>query len=139
MKHLFLRSLSRRFDDLASLVLRLSFGILMIPHGFFKLNNFAEIEGEFMNFLGLGSTVSLWVVIVVEIFCSLLLIIGLVTRLAVIPLLVTAIVIVFVAHHGDILGEAAGGFFYLLAYLAILLLGAGKYSVDYLIGRRLAS
>jgi putative oxidoreductase len=138
MKGLFMRSLSYRFDDLASLLLRVSFGILMIPHGFFKLNNFTEIEGEFMSFPGLGSTISLWLVIVVEVFCSLLLIVGLVTRLAIIPLLITAIVIVFVAHHGDILGEAAGGFFYLLAYLAILLLGSGKYSVDYLIGRKLA-
>ena len=136
MKTLFIRSLSWCYADLASLVLRISFGILMIPHGYFKLTNFDEIVGEFMNFLGMGSTASLWLAIVVEIFCSVLLIIGLVTRLAIIPLLITAIVIVFVAHHGDIFGEAAGGFYYLLAYTAILLLGSGKYSVDYLIGRR---
>lgn len=84
----------------------------MMPHGFFKLKNFGEIAGEFMNFLGLGSAASLWLVIVVEIFCSALLVIGLVTRLALIPLLITSIVIVFVAHHGDILGEAAAGFYY---------------------------
>ncbi|WP_211303552.1 DoxX family protein [Chitinophaga ginsengisoli] len=139
MKNLFIRSLSWCYADLASLVLRIGFGILMMPHGFFKLKDFGEIVGEFMNFLGLGSTASLWLVIIAEIFCSVLLVIGLFTRLAIIPLLITSIVIVFVAHHGDIFGEAAGGFYYLLVYTAILLLGAGKYSVDHLIGRRLAS
>ena len=137
MKNLFIRSVSVCYADLASLVLRIGFGVLMIPHGTFKFTSFDEIVGEFMSFLGLGSAASLWLVIVVEIGCSVFLIMGLVTRLAIIPLLITAVVIVFVAHHGDILGEAAAGFYYLLAYTAILLLGPGKYSVDYLIGQRL--
>ena len=137
MKNLFIRSLSWNYADLASLVLRISFGMLMIPHGYFKLTNFDEIATEFMKVPGMSSTASLWLVIAVEICCSVLLIIGLATRLAIIPLLITAIVIVFVAHHGDIFGEAVAGFYYLMAYTAILLLGSGKYSADYLIGRRL--
>ncbi|RYG31523.1 MAG: DoxX family protein [Chitinophagaceae bacterium] len=118
--------------DIAALVLRLGFGILMIPHGLFKLNNFDEIVGEFMSFAGLGSKISLWSVIIVEIGCSALLILGLATRLALIPLLVTACVIVFISHGGDIFGEAASGFSFLLAYITIFFLGGGKYSLDYL-------
>ena len=137
MKNLFIRSLSWCYADLASLVLRVSFGMLMIPHGYFKLTNFDEIAAEFMNVPGMSSPASLWLVIIVEICCSVLLIIGLATRLAIIPLLITAIVIVFVAHHGDIFGEAVAGFYYLMAYTAILLLGSGKYSADHLIARRL--
>jgi putative oxidoreductase len=139
MKNLFLRSLTYRFDGLASLVLRLSFGILMIPHSFFKINNFDKIVGEFINFLGMGSHATLWIVIIIELFCSLMLIIGLLTRLAVIPLLITAIIIVFVAHHGDILGEGSAGFFYFIGYSAIALLGPGKYSLDRLLSQRLSA
>jgi putative oxidoreductase len=137
MKRLFISSLSYKLDDWASLVLRVSLGVLMIPHSFFKINNFDKIVGEFMSFLGMGSHATLWIVIMVELFCSLLLVIGLLTRLAVIPLLVTAVVIVFVAHQGDILGEGAPGFFYLIGYGAIALLGPGKYSLDHVLHKRL--
>lgn len=121
---------SSRAIDAAMLILRVSFGVTMAVHGYDKLVKFAEYKAGFMNFLGLGGPVSLSLTIFAELVCSLLLIVGLFTRLATIPLIITALVIVFIAGKGDIFGEAFHGFSYLLVYITILLIGPGRYSAD---------
>lgn len=108
----------------------------MIPHhGYAKLVEFAERKGQFMSFMGLGSTMSFSLVIFAEFFCSLFLIVGLFTRLATIPLLITVLVIMSV-HNWEFFGkhELASAFF--IGYLAIFLLGPGKFSLDYLFFKR---
>ncbi|HLO81537.1 MAG TPA: DoxX family protein, partial [Chitinophagaceae bacterium] len=59
--------------NLSMLIMRLGFGILMIPHGYDKLVHFAQYRKDFMNFLGLGSTLSLALVVFSEFFCSIFL------------------------------------------------------------------
>lgn len=88
-----------------------------------------------MNLLGLGSTASLALVVFAEFFCSILLILGLFTRLATIPLLITMGVVVYRVNKMDIFagGELATLFF--VCYLVLLLLGPGKASVDGMIGK----
>lgn len=125
-------------SNLTALILRLGFGILMIPkHGYVKLVEFNERKEQFMDFFGLGGTVSLSLAIFAEFFCSILLVIGLFTRLATIPLIVTVMVI-FSVHDWQLFGkyELATAFF--IGYLSILAIGPGKYSLDYFLlkGRR---
>lgn len=123
-------------SDLAALILRIGFGILMIPsHGYAKLVSFNERKDEFMDFLGLGSTVSLSLAVFAEIFCSVLLILGLLTRLATIPLLIT-ILVIFSVHNWELIGkyELVTAFF--VGYLAIILQGPGRFSLDYLIFKK---
>jgi putative oxidoreductase len=122
--------------DIVLLILRLAFGGLMAPHGYAKLMSYAEKKSEFMDFLGLGSPVTLALVIFAELFCSVFLLLGLFTRLVLIPLIITGIVIVFQAHHGEIMGDGFAGFVYLVIYISIFLLGPGKISLDYLITKR---
>jgi putative oxidoreductase len=86
-----------------------------------------------MNFIGLGSANSLALVIFAELFCSALLAAGLFTRLVLVALIITALVIVFKAHGGDIFGDAETGFLYLISYVAIFITGSGKYSADKLL------
>lgn len=112
------------------LLVRLSAGILMMPHGYKKLLHFAERKDKFMDFLGLGSTLSLALVIFAEFFCSILLAAGLLTRLVVIPLIIAMVVVVFKAHNGELFGDGETGFLYLTMYTLLLLTGPGEYSLD---------
>lgn len=121
--------------NLATLILRLGAGILIIPHGYSKLVHFAEKKSSFMNFLGMGSTLSLSLVIFAEFFCGMFIILGLFTRLAAIPLVISMSVALFKVHHGDVFSDGERAALYLTCYLAILLCGPGKASVDGMMGR----
>ena len=43
----------------AMLILRLGLGIFMMHHGYQKLIHFGDMQAKFMNFMGIGSSVSL--------------------------------------------------------------------------------
>ncbi|MBD1426567.1 DoxX family protein [Sphingobacterium arenae] len=123
-------------SNFAAFILRIGFGVLMIPyHGYVKLVEFNERKDEFMDLLGLGSSISLSLAIFAEFFCSILLVLGLFTRFAAIPLLTTMLIALSI-HNWEIFGqyELATAFF--VGYLSILTLGPGKFSLDYLIFRR---
>lgn len=121
--------------NLATFILRVSLGALMITHGYDKLVNFAKYKGDFMNFLGLGPTLSLGLTVFAEFFCSVFLIMGLFTRPVVAILIIAMLVAVFKAHNGDIFGDGEHGSLFLAGYLAILLVGPGKASLDGILGK----
>lgn len=117
------------------LVLRVVLGILLASHGYIKLIAFSTLRYKFMSFLHMGPTVSLCLVIFAELICSIFLILGLFTRFAVIPIIIAMSVVVFVATHGEILGQGERGMIYLAASIAILFCGPGRISVDGMIGK----
>ena len=119
----------------AMLLLRLGVGILMMKHGYDKLIGFTDLEPKFMNFMGMGSTMSLALLVFAEFFCSLFLILGLFTRLAAIPLIIATCVMVFKAHNGEVFGDAETAAIYLTGYLVLLFVGPGRVSVDSMIGK----
>jgi|688.fasta_scaffold1042855_1 putative oxidoreductase len=120
--------------NVSMLLMRLVFGILMMTNGYDKLIGFSGMKNDFMNFMGMGSTTSLILVVFAEFFCALFLVLGLFTRLSAIPLVICMGVALFKAHNMDILGDGSSATLYLGAYLIILLLGPGKFSVDGLSG-----
>lgn len=120
--------------NVSMLLMRLVFGILMMTNGYDKLIGFSGMKNDFMNFMGIGSTTSLILVVFAEFFCALFLVLGLFTRLSAIPLVICMGVALFKAHNMDILGDGSSATLYLGAYLTILLLGPGKFSVDGLSG-----
>ena len=136
MKRLFYHGYSDLSFNLATLLLRVGFGVLMIPdHGWAKLSHFAARKDKFMSFMGLSPALSLGLATFAEFFCSLLLILGLFTRLATIPLLVLMFVILNM-HHWQFFGEHELAPAFLFGYLAILLLGPGKFSLDARISKK---
>lgn len=108
----------------------------MMVHGWSKLIGFNEKAANFYDFLGLGGEVSLGLTVFAEFFCSILLVFGLATQLVLIPLTILAMVIVFDVKGGDALNEKELGLMYLIGYVALLLTGPGKFSLDYLIWRK---
>ncbi len=135
MKKLLSTKYSAGAFSTAMLVLRLGVGILMLMHGYNKLMKFSTMKNEFMNFMGIGSTMSLALVVFAEFFCSIFLILGLFTRLATIPLIIATCVMVFMVHNGDVFGKGETATLYLISYIVILLVGPGRASVDSMIGK----
>lgn len=124
-------------QNLALLFLRLFVGCMMLTHGWAKLMNFGEISTAFPDPIGLGSTFSLILMIGAEVGCSLLLIFGLVTRLATLPLIFGMCVAVFVTHGSDPFQAKELAILYLGIYIMILFMGSGRFSLDYLISKKL--
>ncbi|MBC7937414.1 MAG: DoxX family protein [Rhizobacter sp.] len=117
------------------LMLRLALGGLMMKHGYDKLIHFSQYKTQFMNFLGMGQSLSLSLVIFAEFFCALFILIGLFTRLATIPLIIVMCVALFKSHNADFLGEGEMATLYLAGYLSLLFIGPGKISVDGMMGK----
>ena len=120
--------------------LRLAFGLsMLLAHGWPKLMKFGELADKFPDPLGMGSQLSLVLAIGAEVGCSVLLIIGLFTRLAAIPLAVTMIVAFFVVHGADPWKVKELAALYLAVYATLAFTGAGHLSVDGLIQSRKSS
>lgn len=117
------------------LVLRVFVGLLLANHGYQKLLKFSALKYKFMNFMHLGSTVSLSLIIIAELICGVLLILGLFTRFACIPIIIGMSVVVFIASNAHIFAEGERGMFYLAATITILFCGPGKISLDGMIGK----
>ena len=83
----------------------------------------------------MGPKFSLMLTIFAEFFCSILIVLGLFTRYAAIPLLITMIVAVFVIHAEDEIGDKEMAIIYLAVYVILILNGAGKFSVDKFISK----
>ncbi|MEC5166217.1 putative oxidoreductase [Flavobacterium sp. PL11] len=128
-------TLSINSTDLTALILRLSFGLLMLTHGFPKMLKLINGNLEFADPLGIGIVASLTLTVFSEVVCSILIILGLWTRFALIPLIITMLVAVFIVHANDDLGTKEMGLLYLFAYLSLFFLGSGKYSLDRLLDR----
>jgi putative oxidoreductase len=137
MKRLFSVRYSDGAFNAATLLLRLVFGGVMMHHGYGKLVGFGDMRNTFMNFLGIGSSMSLALVVFAEFFCALFLILGLFTRFSALVLTICMAVAFFMAHKGIIWGEHGGemALLYFGAYVALLFTGPGKISVDSLIGK----
>lgn len=129
MKSKFLSS-QGLLPDLGLFILRLVGGGAMITHGWMKLSAALSGNMQFGDPIGIGTELSLYLAIFAEFACSILLILGLFTRLALIPLIITMLVAFFLVHGNDAFQVKELAFIYLGLYLAIFLTGPGKYSID---------
>ena len=126
-----------RLSNLSLLLLRLTFGGLMIiNHGWGKMQKLLNEDPiKFADPIGLGAEFSLGLTVFAEVLCALMVVLGLFTRLAVIPLLVTMFVAIFVIHISDPFKKMEMAILYLIPYLILLWHGSGRFSLDALIGR----
>lgn len=114
--------------DMGLLILRLIFGFSMMTHGWSKLMTYSDKAAGFYD-IGVGSELSLALVIFAEFFCSIMLILGIYTRIFLIPLIITMLVAIFDIHINDGFGKMEKALLFLGAYITIFMSGSGKYSV----------
>ena len=122
--------------SLALFVMRLWLGTTMfLNHGLNKLLHFQDIAPDFPDPLGIGRAVSLALVLFAEVFGSVLLTIGLLTRFAALTLVIDMFVAFLMVHQTTLSGKGSGelAFIYLAGFAALLIAGGGMISLDLVI------
>ena len=114
----------------AILLLRVFSGIFMATHGWSKISGGSGAMASFPDPIGLGGEISYILTVFAEFFCSIFLIFGLFTRIALIPLIITMLVAVLIVHSADPLSVKEHALMFLLMFIVLFLTGPGKYSLD---------
>lgn len=116
--------------DVAVCLLRIGASALMMTHGIPKFLQILEGDFSFSDPIGIGEAPSLVLVAFAEFICAVFVLIGLGTRLSLIPLIITMAVAAFVAHAGDPFSRKELSLFFLISFVVLFLTGPGKYSLD---------
>jgi putative oxidoreductase len=118
--------------DVALIILRVGAAALMLTHGIPKLLMiFGGDEIQFPDPLGLGMEMSLTLAVFAEFICAILILLGLGTRLAAIPLIINMGVAFFIFHAQDPFKAKELALIYLFLFVILLITGSGKYSLDH--------
>ncbi|MBT8284931.1 MAG: DoxX family protein [Flavobacteriaceae bacterium] len=110
--------------------LRISASAMILTHGYPKFQKLLSGDFEFGDPLGLGATPSLFLAIIGEFICPILVMIGFKTRWAALPTAITMAVAAFIVHAQDPFGNKEKALLFLTIFVTIMLLGPGKYSID---------
>ncbi len=119
--------------DLALLVLRFWLGgTMLIKHGLPKLTHFDAAAAKFPALFGLSSKINLGLAVFGEAVCSVLIILGVLSRFAALSQAITMGVAFFMVHKAALEGPASGelAFLYLGGCITLLVAGAGRFAVD---------
>lgn len=126
--------------DIGLLFLRVSAGgLLLFSHGLAKLMGFSQMATAFPDPLGLGVKFTLVVAIFAEFFCALLVMVGLSTRLATIPIIGTLVTAALIVHAADPWAKKEFALLYAIPFIALALTGPGAFSLDGLVKMRRSS
>jgi putative oxidoreductase len=122
---------SGRLLDRGLLAFRLLAGFALLRvHGWEKIANYNAELRSIPDPFGLGGEVNLAIAIFSDVFCAMLVMVGLFTRLASLSILGTTLVGLLFVHLHDPWHGRDVPMVYSIMFLIILLLGAGKYSLD---------
>ena len=130
-----------RLAGAAPVLIRLIVGGMMLAHGLDKFNSGPANFGQFLEQqVGLPAGVLLgWAVTLLELVGGAMLIIGLLSRLVALLMTIELIgAIAFVTGSNGLIGAEGVGFerdlAYIAGFIAVLLLGPGKPSLDHVLG-----
>lgn len=133
MKNFLSTSFSDKSSSLSFLIIRIVFCTFMMVHGYDKLSHYAKMVTTFPDPLHVSRSISLQLTIFAELFCSMFVVIGLMTRVFAIPIVFCMVVAVFIINGGKPIMQHELAPLFLTAFVVVLLCGPGKISFDYLI------
>lgn len=121
--------------NFALLLLRVGvFSFMVFAHGWGKFTYLTGNEPiDFYDFMGIGQKASLVLAVFGELICGVFILLGLFTRLATIPMLLTMLVAALGAHSDSIFGEGEHALLFAVIAVVLFFTGPGKYSADKLI------
>ena len=132
----YFKSTGYSFTHMGRLFLRMFVGLMLAQFGIRQLMGYSGINDEFVTPL-LADGLSTWLVIVVELICPFLIMIGLFTRMMILPPLALMIVACRQVYLLYGLGSLISvqilcvPFLFMGIFMFLLLVGPGKISVDY--------
>jgi len=123
-------------DDLGKLLLRISVGLVLVFHGYSKIQSGVEWLKPLVAGIGLPHVIA-YGVYLGEVVGPIMVILGFRTRIAAIVMVINMVMAIVIAHRNQIfsLKEAGGGWaieldaLILLGALALFFLGGGRYGV----------
>jgi putative oxidoreductase len=114
-------------QDLGLLFLRFSGALFLLwVHGLPKLLNYSEQLKLIEDPFHLGASVTLLLAIFAEVLCPLLIMAGVLVRLACLPVLCVLLIALGVVHPEWTLFEAQFGWLLLIIFTALLISGPGR-------------
>jgi len=123
-------------SDRDALIVRLILGGLFTWHGYDALAHYDLYLSMSRSVIGLGAHLEFNLVVFSQFICGILIVLGLFTRLAVIPIFITMTVAFFVAHKNDAFFQKELPFVYWLLCIAVFMMGSGRYSIDHHLQKR---
>ena len=135
-----LLAIARKLDWLPLLLVRASLAAVFVPSGWGKLHDLEKVTGFFTD-LGIPAPhFNAVLVAVSELGRGVLLLVGLASRLAAVPLVISMTIAIVTAKRADISGVtelfAVDEFIYIVLAIVVIVLGAGLVSIDGLVARR---
>jgi putative oxidoreductase len=123
-------------NNIGLLILRVCFGAFMLlAHGWPKLMSYSDRAANFPDPLGVGASASMMLTVLAEVVCAGLVMLGFYTRYAALPLVFAMGVAAFLVHAGDPFAKMELALLYAAGFLAIALVGPGRFSFDGARGR----
>ncbi len=119
--------------DIWLLMLRVIASGAMLTHGIPKFLNLIKGNFTFPDPFGIGSEISLILAVSAEMVCSVLIILGILTRWASIPIIITMTTAIFFIHRGSAFSEMELAVMYLLAFSTIAIFGSGNFAISKLV------
>lgn len=141
LKTFFMFNAGHTYNNLSRLFLRLFTGIMFLQMGVRQMTHIEEFANAAMGSMGLPSEGAIVAIVVVEIVCAVFIILGLFTRLALIPsigIMIYAETVMVAATSVSSAGqmfifEPGYPIMFIGIFAYMLLAGPGKISLDYLI------
>lgn len=124
-------STSPIFLHISLALLRICSAVMIFTHGWSKLADYSSNVDSFRDPIGLGSALSLQLAIFAEFFCAILLAVGFLTRLSLIPLIITMAVAVLIVHADDPFSGKEKALLFMVVFIFQFFSGPGRYSVDH--------
>ncbi|WP_373519837.1 DoxX family protein [Pricia sp.] len=121
---------NKLLNDVGLAILRIAPSAMILTHGIPKFQKIINGNLEFGDPLGIGAAPSLFLAVIGEVICPILIIIGFKTRWMAVPPAITMAVAAFIHHASDDFGTKEKAFLYLALFIVIILLGPGRYSMD---------
>jgi putative oxidoreductase len=120
-----------RVQDLGLLFLRVSASLFLLwVHGLPKLLNYSAQLQVIEDPFHLGANLTLMLAIFAEVLCPLLIIVGLLVRMACLPILSVLLVAMVVVHPQWSIEEGQFGWLLLILFTSIFIAGPGRLALN---------